>query len=96
MNAETTATTALHVAAAAADRLSACGENILHAYANGRRAVLIIDHPPAFVRGVVKRTHPDGRGGVKRIWAASFHGVQLEWMHDCPGALVPDTEAGHG
>lgn len=81
---DTSTVSALHEAAAAADRLAACGVTVVHAYANGRRAVLIIDKPPVFVRGVIKRTHPDGAGGVQRIWAANFYSVQLEWLENVP------------
>lgn len=92
MNAYTTVVNALHAAADAADRLAACDVSIVHAYANGRRAVLIIDKPPAFVRGVIKRTNPDGAGGVQRIWAANFYNVQLEWLENVPA----QQEVGHG
>lgn len=68
---------------------------IIAAYANGRRPVLIIDAPPPFVVGALKRQHPNGKGGTTVVMAASFNGCQLEWMRDIPG--VAEVQAvGHG
>lgn len=75
---------ALHDAGAAAEKLHAMHVHIVSAYANGRRPVLVIDHPPAFVNGVEKRRSPNGRGGIERVMASSYHGVQLEWVEHLP------------
>lgn len=83
---------ALHDAAAVAERLSAIHCTVLSAYANGRRPVLVIDRPPPFVQGAVKRQHPDGVGGIERVFAAGYHGVQLEWIDHVPAS----REVGHG
>lgn len=77
--------TALQIAAQVAARLAAQGVYVNHAFANGRSPVLVIDHPPAFIRGVVKRSTPTGAGGVEQVWAAPFYGVQLEWLVQVPG-----------
>jgi hypothetical protein len=43
------------------------------------RAVITVDKPPAFVRGVATVTMRQGRN-IDRRMAAPFHGTQLEWM----------------
>lgn len=92
MNIDTTVVTALHDAASAADRLALFGVTVLMAYANGRRPVLVVDTPPSFVRGVIKRASPDGNGGIERVHAAPFYGVQIEWLEHVPAA----KEVRHG
>lgn len=75
---------ALQLAANAARSLVGCGIQVLASYANGRRPVLIIDKPPRFVRGAVKRRQPNGRGGITLACAASYQGCQIEWLQDVP------------
>lgn len=75
----------LQLAADAAREVVAAKSNIIAAFANGRRPVLIIDTPPPFVVGSIKRRSPNALGGVTEVYAASFHGCQLEWMRDLPG-----------
>jgi len=75
----------LQQATEAARQLVAASAAIIAMYANGRRPVLIIDAPPPFVTGSIKRRTPNALGGVTEVYAASFHGCQLEWMRDIPG-----------
>lgn len=66
-------------AAQTAKDLEAQGVEILGHYSNGRKAVLIVNKPPAFVRGALRRRQPDGRGGTEYILAAPYRGLQIEW-----------------
>ena len=67
------------------------GIRVLNLHHNGRQAVLLLDRKPASVRGVLFRRQP-APGGVDRIMATPFHGVQIEWAE-----FVPSTqEVGHG
>ena len=75
----------LQQAANAARALEAADVVIVAQYANGRRPVLIIDKPPTFVVGSIKRRTPNALGGVTEVYAASFLACQLEWMRDVPG-----------
>lgn len=50
--------------------------------ANGRRPLLMIDRMPDGVVSVIKRKHPNGRGGHTVVRATEWHGCQLEAMHD--------------
>lgn len=56
------------------------GVTILEQRDNGRRTVVVIDHPPAFVRGGLRRRErmPDGRTAC--TFAAPWRGLQLEWI----------------
>lgn len=83
---------ALRLAAEAACRIEDAGGTIIAAYANGRRPVLIVAGPPPFVAGHAKRTHPNGAGGTTTVFAASYHGCQLEWMRETHAR----TAVGHG
>lgn len=74
-------------AAKAAESLEAQGVAVLAHYSNGRKAVLIIDKPPAFVRGVVRRWQPNGCGGTEYIIAAPYLGLQIEWSEHFDGLL---------
>lgn len=70
-------------AATVAGILEDSGRTVYGHYSNGRRVVLVIDQPPAFVRdGVCKRRQPNGRGGWMRVMAAGFQGVQIEWLEN--------------
>ena len=86
---------ALQLAATAARVLVDAGSRVIGAYANGRRPVLIVDAPPSFVHGLVKRTNPNGAGKTTLVYAASFHGCQLEWMRDIHTAGIVQG-VGHG
>ncbi len=77
----------LLAAAKAAEALEAQGVAVLAHYSNGRQAVLIIDKAPTFVRGVVRRWHPNGRGGTEYILAAPYQGMQIEWSEHFDGSL---------
>lgn len=82
----------LQAAAQTARHLEDQGIEILGHYSNGRKAVLMIDRPPAFVRGVLRRRQPDGRGGTQYIMAAPYQGLQIEWSTHVACAL----EVSHG
>lgn len=82
---------ALVDAAAVAKQLTDAGVEIHTAFDNGRRMVLLIEKPPEFVTGHMKRHHPNGMGGTTTIFAASYQGCQLEWQTDTYA-----TEVGHG
>lgn len=53
--------------------------SILSMRNNGRRLVLVIDQPPAFVRGVMRSRHTSPIGNREYTMAAPYRGVQLEW-----------------
>jgi hypothetical protein len=72
----------LQCATDAAAKLMASGCSIESTFHNGRRMVLLVDRPPAFVTGHMKTRHPNGSGGLTTLYAASFHGCQLEWSVD--------------
>ncbi|ASK91077.1 hypothetical protein KWH04_01020 [Xanthomonas campestris pv. trichodesmae] len=81
----------LLAAATTARELENVGITVLAHYSNGRRAVLLIDRPPLDVPAVMKRRQPDGRGGIERVMAADYQGMQLEWTQRTPQLL----EVGH-
>lgn len=72
--------------------LRAAGVRLLRQYDNGRRVVLVVEHPPAFVTGSMCRRQPAGGGGHEYIMAAPYHGAQLEWRT----RVAPPAEVGHG
>lgn len=74
----------LYAAANTARELENSGIEILGVHSNGRRAVLILDRPPAMVGGHLKRRQPNGSGGQDRVMAAEYQGVQLEWTQRPP------------
>lgn len=55
------------------------GVAILEQLNNGRRTVLVIDRPPAFVRGGLRRRQRTPDGHTTYTLAAPWHGLQLEW-----------------
>ena len=77
----------LLAAAKTAKRLEDQGVQIFGHYSNGRQAVLIIDKPPLFVRGGLRRRQPDGRGGTEYVMAAPYEGLQIEWTNRVAYAL---------
>lgn len=79
---------ALVAAAEVARQLTDAGIEIHSAFDNGRRMVLLIDKPPAFAAGHIKRHHPNGMGGTTTVFAAGYHGCQLEWTTDTYAAEV--------
>lgn len=87
-----TKSTVLLAAAQTAKQLEDQGIEILGHYSNGRKAVLMIDRPPAFVSGALRRRQPDGHGGTQYIMAAPYHGLQIEWSTYVACAL----EVSHG
>lgn len=86
-------------ATAAAAMLAQAGICVFAVLANGRRPLLMVDRLPADIPSTVKRHHPNGMGGTTFVRAASYHGCQLEWMHDtftdCTGVL-PAREVARG
>lgn len=84
---------ALNDAAKATELLERAGCKVLTAFDNGRRIALVVNEPPSFVTGHVKARHPNGRGGKTVVFAAPFHGCQLEWAVDEP---VSVKGAAHG
>lgn len=85
-------------AAAVTLRLAEEGIEVRAAMANGRRPVLFVDRLPKGMLGAVKRSHPNGYGGVTVVKAADYHGCQLEWMYDAPSASAArerTQEVGH-
>ncbi len=93
-NANVTAS-ALRDAAVIADEMTNMGSQVLGSYSNGRKIVLIIDKPPVFVSGVMRRRSPNGIG-TDRVMAAPYKGSQIEWIErDGPSdAQLP--EVAHG
>lgn len=85
---------AIETAKAAARRLANAGVTVFAVMANGRQPVLYIDQAPAGVAYVAKRQTPNGIGGTTVLYAAPFHGCQLEWMRDFPGAVVEERRHG--
>lgn len=69
-----------------ARELENAGIEVLAHYSNGRRAVLIIDRPPPQLQGHLRRRQPNGRGGIERMLAAEYQGLQLEWSQHEGGA----------
>lgn len=59
--------------------LKAEGIEVLSSYGNGRKTVLVIDRPPPFVHGGMRRRQPAGDGGREYVMAAPYRGLQLEW-----------------
>lgn len=55
------------------------GVAILDQRNNGRRTVLVIDRPPAFVRGGLRRRQCTTDGQTTYTLAAPWRGLQLEW-----------------
>ncbi len=70
---------ALGAAMGALHLLNDAGCVVVEIKLRGGRPTLVIDQPPTFVHGAAKitRTH---RGMRDTIYAAPFHGVQLEWV----------------
>lgn len=77
-----TISNALLTARAAIHALNQDGVHIIAALANGRRPLLMVDRIPGDLRVVVKRQHPNGRGGTTVVRAAEAYGCQLEAMAD--------------
>lgn len=71
-----------------AQKLQEAGCVVTGAFSNGRRHVLLVDRAPAFVKGVCKNRFPNHLAGYTRVYAAPYHGVQVEWMEDEPGAAA--------
>lgn len=84
----------IEVAKRAGRRLHNAGVTVFAVTANGRRPVLYIDTPPADLVGVSKRQTPNGIGGTTVLYAAPFHGCQLEWLRDFPGEIVEERRHG--
>jgi hypothetical protein len=82
----------LFSAANTARELENGGIQVLAHYSNGRRLVLIIDRPPPLMRGHVRRRQPNGRGGIERVLAAEYQGLQLEWSEHEGGAPMADSQ----
>lgn len=72
----------LQSAVEVAKKIEEAGSQVIGSYCNGRRTVLLIDQPPAFVQGHCKQRYPNHLGGYTRMFAAPYYGVQLEWMVD--------------
>ncbi|MCD7099083.1 hypothetical protein [Stenotrophomonas sp. MMGLT7] len=85
----------LFTAATAAQQLEQAGIQVIAHYSNGRRAVLIIDRPPPLVRGVLRRRQPNGRGGIERVLAAEYEGLQIEWSTHEDGVAIAPREVAH-
>lgn len=90
MNNKVTAA-ALRASADAVEHLDAEHVKVLGYYCNGRKPVLLIDHPPAFARGAMTRRQPSPLGGVDHVYATPFHGCQIEWLVHTPAV----REVGH-
>lgn len=65
---------------------------VIAAMANGRRPLLYVDRMPQSVEAVVKRSNPNGFGGITRVLAASFMGCQLEALEDITPAAPHRVE----
>ena len=65
-------------AAVVSRKLEDRGVRVYNVWHNGRQPVLYLDRPPEGVTGVSQRRQP-AAGGVDRIMAAPFDGVQIEW-----------------
>lgn len=74
----------------ALDKLQACKSKVHAVFYGGAKPVVVVEKPPAFVRGgltnrqVVNDT-------LQHTYAAPFNGVQLQWIECTP--IV--REAGH-
>jgi len=75
---------ALQLAGAVVRKLTEQGVYVIAAMANGRRPLLRVDRMPEGVTAVVKRSHPNGMGGIRLVQAAEYMQCQLEWMYDLP------------
>ncbi len=84
----------IETAKAAARRLANAGVTVFAVMANGRRPVLYVDAPPAGLSGVSKRQTPNGIAGTTVLYAAPFHGCQLEWQRDFPGVVTEERRHG--
>ena len=84
--------TAMRASANAIELLDAVGTEVVFAYSNGRQVVLLVDCKPPFVTGSCIRRTPAGRGGYERVFAAQYHGVQIEWIEHEPAS----AEVAHG
>lgn len=69
---------ALIKAAGVIQQLDAQNVTVQDIYVRGGQAVLRIKRPPPFVQGVRRLRAPVGRYRMS-VFAAPFHGVQLEW-----------------
>lgn len=78
----------LQLSIEAASKLQDAGCVITGAFSNGRRHVLLVDRAPPFVQGVCKNRFPNHLAGYTRVYAAPYHGVQIEWMENEPGAVM--------
>lgn len=83
------------ISASVAQRLEKAGTEILGYYDNGRRPVIVIRKPPQFVTGAFKQRHPNGQGGFDRMFAASYFGVQLEWIERTSAPADQPLEVAH-
>ncbi|MGH8053562.1 MAG: hypothetical protein ACREP4_06555 [Stenotrophomonas sp.] len=86
---------ALRDAAVIADEMTNMGVTVLGSYSNGRRIVLVVDTPPVFVRGVMRRSSPNGVG-TDRVMAAPYKGAQLEWIERDGPSELQLAEVAHG
>jgi hypothetical protein len=66
------------------------GVTILDQRNNGRRIVVVVDTPPAFVRGAMCRRRQTPEGTTEYTLAAPWRGLQLEWNQQ------PKPEVCHG
>lgn len=69
---------ALSTAIGALFLLDEAGSTIIDIDVRGGTPVLRIDHPPCWVRGVATVRRTVGNH-TERLFAAPFHGAQLEW-----------------
>lgn len=69
---------ALTLAAGVIQQLDAQQVSVLGIEIRAGQPVLLIKSPPRFVRGVCRLRAPAGRYR-RKIFAAPFHGVTLEW-----------------
>lgn len=86
---------ALRDAAVIADEMTNMGSTVLGSYSNGRKIVLIIDTPPVFVSGVMRRRSPNGIG-TDRVMAAPYKGAQIEWIERDGPSDEQLPEVAHG
>ena len=79
LNGNETLINALIKAAGAIQYLDAQGVTVQDIDIRGGQPVLRIKRPPLFVRGVCRLRAPVGRYRLS-VFAAPYHGVQLEWQ----------------
>ncbi|WP_411832292.1 hypothetical protein [Pseudoxanthomonas mexicana] len=67
----------------AVQRLEESGCKVLRLIAGPRHTTVIVMAPPPFVQGVCKSRFRNPAGGITRVMAARYFGVQLEWFLEC-------------